>query len=207
MIGIIDYSMGNILSVYHALEMVGASVKICQHPEDLIDVERIVLPGVGAFRDCMMNLKASGFLEILEEIVFHGSMPILGICLGMQAMADRSFEGGEHQGLGWIEGDVIELKPSDSSLRIPQMGWNDIQYRDESPLFKGLPPSPDLYFVHSFYLKCNNDADVDATCDYGGNITTAIRKDNIFATQFHPEKSQDYGLKILENFLSWNPGC
>jgi len=206
-IGIVDYGLGNILSVYHALEMVGAEVKICARPESLTDVDRIVLPGVGAFRDCMANLVERGFVEILEKAVFDQGKPILGICLGMQAMARKSFEGGEHQGLGWIDGDVVGLEPRDPSMRVPHIGWNDIQYRRESQLFAGLPASPDFYFVHSYYMKCDNEEDVDATCNYGGAVTAAVRRNNIFATQFHPEKSQDYGLKILENFLKWDSVC
>jgi len=207
MIGIVDYGMGNILSVYHALEMVGVDAKVCSSPEELSDVDRIVLPGVGAFKDCMVNLKAKGFIDILEQAAFGYLKPILGICLGLQAMARRSFEGGEHQGLGWIDGDVIGIQRSDSSLRVPQMGWNAVQYRPGSPLFSGLPALPDFYFVHSYYLRCDNQDDVDGTCDYGGTLTAAVRKNNIFATQFHPEKSQDYGLKILENFVKWDITC
>lgn len=207
MIGIVDYGLGNILSVYHALEMVGAEVQICARPENLMAVDRIVLPGVGAFRDGMVNLLERGFIEILEKAVFDKGKPIIGICLGMQVMARKSFEGGEHQGLGWIEGDVVELQPSNPSLRVPHIGWNDIQYRQDSLLFEGLPVSPDFYFVHSYYLNCDNKEDVDATCDYGGTVTAAVRKNNIFATQFHPEKSQDYGLKILENFIKWDAVC
>jgi glutamine amidotransferase len=206
-IGIVDYGLGNILSVYHALEMVGAEVMVCSCPEDLVSVERIVFPGVGAFRDCMVNRVERGLIEALETAVFDQGKPILGICLGMQAMARKSFEGGEHQGLGWLEGDVVALQPSDSALRVPHIGWNDVQYRPDSPLFEGLPPSPDFYFVHSYYLDCDNPDDVDATCDYGGTVTAAVSKNNIFATQFHPEKSQDYGLKILENFMRWNSEC
>jgi imidazole glycerol-phosphate synthase subunit HisH len=204
-IGLIDYSMGNLLSVYNALETLGATVRICQSPDELLDVDRIVLPGVGAFRDCMLNLQSKGFTTVLEEMVIHQGKPILGICLGMQAMARRSFEGGEHRGLGWFEADVVRLQPNNSSLRVPQVGWNDILYRSQSPLFLGLTTSPDFYFVHSYYMKCEDDLDVDATCDYGGSVTAAVRKNNIFATQFHPEKSQDYGLQILDNFLNWNP--
>lgn len=205
MIGIIDYGMGNLLSVYHALEMVGATVKICQSPADLRDAERIVLPGVGAFRDCIHNLKERGFFEVLGDAVFSQGKPILGICLGMQAMARRSFENGEYQGLGWLAADVIRLHPRDDALRIPQIGWNEVTYRPDSPLFQKLPPAPDFYFVHSYYMLCDDPGDLEATCDYGGTVTAAVRKDNIFATQFHPEKSQCYGLRVLENFLRWNP--
>ena len=207
MIGIIDYGMGNILSVRHALEMVGGDVKVCSKPNDLRGIDRIVLPGVGAFRDCMANLNTAGFIEALEQVVFHENKPILGICLGMQAMARRSFEGGQFQGLGWIEADVIPIQPSNGTLRVPHMGWNNIRYREESPLFSGLPDAPDVYFVHSFHMICDDELLVEAVCTYGGKVIAAVRKNNIYATQFHPEKSQDYGLKILENFISWNPEC
>ena len=205
MIGIVDYGMGNLLSVYHALEMIGAEPKICQNPGELGEVDRIVLPGVGAFRDCMTNLREKGFVAALEEVVLHQGKPILGICLGMEAMARRSFEFGEYQGLGWFEADVVRLQPEDPSLRVPQVGWNELTYRSDSPLFARLPAKPDFYFVHSYFMKCEDEVDVEATCDYGGVVTAAIRKNNIFATQFHPEKSQDYGLQLLENFIEWNP--
>ena len=205
MIGIVDYGMGNLLSVYNALEMLGAEAKICQHPEDLNSVERIILPGVGAFRDCITNLVERFFVEALDEATLNEGKPTMGICLGMQAMAHRSLEGGEYKGLGWFNADVIRLQPSDTSLRIPQVGWNDVSYRQDSVFFAGLPPTPDFYFVHSYYMKCEDESDVDATCEYGGAVTAAVQKNNIFATQFHPEKSQDYGLRILENFLNWNP--
>ena len=205
MVGIIDYGMGNLLSVYHAFDSLEAEVTICQQPEDLRVVDRIVLPGVGAFHDCMANLETKGFVKALEENVFHQHKPILGICLGMQAMARRSFEGGEYKGLGWFDADVVRLQPSDPSLRVPHMGWNDVKYRQDSPFFANLPPYPDFYFVHSYYMKCDDAGDVDATCDYGSTVTAAIRKDNIFATQFHPEKSQDHGLKILQTFLRLKP--
>jgi len=205
MIGIVDYGMGNLLSVYHALEMVGADVKMCKQPEALSDVERIVLPGVGAFRDCMTNLRQRGFAAALEESVLHQGKPIFGICLGMQIMARRSFEGGEHGGLGWFNADVVRLQPNKSSLRVPHVGWNEVTYCQDSPFFAGLPPAPDFYFVHSYYMTCDDESDIDATCDYGGTVTAAVRKNQLFATQFHPEKSQDYGLQVLENFLKWHP--
>lgn len=205
MIGIVDYGMGNLLSVYHALDMIGAEPCICSQPDKLQDVERIILPGVGAFRDCMANLTRRAFVEALEEAVFRQGKPILGICLGMQVMASRSFEGGEHRGLGWFMADVVRLQPGDPTLRVPQIGWNEIRYRPASPLLAGLPPAPDFYFVHSYYVKCDDADDVEATCDYGGLVTAAVRKNNIVATQFHPEKSQDHGLKVLENFVRWKP--
>jgi glutamine amidotransferase len=191
--------------VYHGFEMVGAEVEICTRPEDLAYTERIVLPGVGAFGDCIVNLSERGFIEAISDAVLRQGKPILGICLGMQVMARKGFEGGDYTGLGWFAGDVVRLEPEDILLRVPHVGWNQVYYRQDSPLFKNLPVSPDFYFTHSYYLKCDEDSDIDATCDYGMKVTAAVRKDNIFATQFHPEKSQDYGLRILENFLKWNP--
>lgn len=205
MVGIVDYGMGNLLSVYHALQAVGANVGICRHPEEINKVERLVLPGVGAFRDCLRQLQSRGFVGPLEHAVRGQARPLLGICLGMQVLARRSFEGGEHPGLGWVAADVVRLVPNDPALRVPQIGWNDIRYRLDSPLFQGLPPSPDLYFVHSYCLQCDQEVEVEATCDYGGSVVAAIRHGNILATQFHPEKSQELGLKILENFLRWQP--
>jgi len=208
MIAIVDYGMGNLLSVFNALQMVGAEPEICDKPSALAQAQRIILPGVGAFRDCMHNLRERHFVDALNEAVLGRRIPILGICLGMQAMARRSFEGGEQAGLGWFEADVVRLTPSDPALRIPQIGWNDVAIRENSPLFDGVSTGVDLYFVHSYYMKCDDEADVDATCDYGGPVTSAVRKGNIVATQFHPEKSQDHGLKIIENFVAWEPaGC
>jgi glutamine amidotransferase len=203
MIAIVDYGMGNLLSVYHALEMVGGEPKICTTAEELRDAERIILPGVGAFRDCIHSLRAKGLVEALEEAVVRKGKPLLAICLGLQVLARRSFDGGEYQGFGWFQADVVRLQPSDPTLRVPQIGWNDVDYRAGSPLFAGIRPHADFYFVHSYHLRCDDDRDVEARCDYGGPVTAAVRKDNIFATQFHPEKSQDFGLRLLENFAKW----
>lgn len=205
MIGIVDYGMGNLLSVCHALEFLGADIRLCRQPKDLDGIERMILPGVGAFRDCITNLKEKGFVEALNKAVLQQRKPILGICLGMQVMARKSFEGGEYQGLGWFDADVVRLQPVNSLLCVPQIGWNEIKYRKESPLFACLPVEPDCYFVHSYHVKCDDENNIDATCDYGETVTAAIRKNNIFATQFHPEKSQEYGIRVLENFLKWNP--
>ncbi|SDK53486.1 glutamine amidotransferase [Maridesulfovibrio ferrireducens] len=205
MIGIVDYGMGNLLSVFNAVEMCGEDVIICESPDSLKDVERIILPGVGAFGDMMSNLKKSGLIPTLEQAVFNEKKPFLGICLGMQALARSSEEHDKCNGLGWLDADIIKLAPSDASLRIPHVGWNSLTFKKNSPLFKGLPLNPDFYFVHSFFMRCDHEKDVDAYCEYGGKVTAAVRKDNIFATQFHPEKSQEYGLKVLENFLEWTP--
>jgi glutamine amidotransferase len=203
MIAIVDYGMGNLLSVYHALEMIGSEPKICAVPEELREAERIILPGVGAFRDCIHNLRARGFVEALEAEIIRKGKPLLAICLGLQVLARRSFEGGEYAGFGWFQADVVRLQPADSGLRVPQIGWNDIDYRAGSPLFAGVPAHADFYFVHSYFMRCDNPDDVEARCDYGGLVTAAVRKNNIFATQFHPEKSQDFGLRVLDNFVKW----
>lgn len=204
-VGIIDYGMGNLLSVFNALEIIGADARICSQPSELFDVDQIILPGVGAFGDCMTNLEKKGFIKPLNRLVLEKRKPIMGICLGMQVMARRSFEGGEFKGLGWFDAEVVRIQPSDKSLRVPQIGWNDITCKI-GPLFLGLPERPDFYFVHSYHMSCSHQDDIQATCMYGDEIiTAAVLKNNIFATQFHPEKSQDYGLRLLENFLAWNP--
>jgi glutamine amidotransferase len=197
--------MGNLLSVYHAVEMTGGEPRICTRPEELSAMERILLPGVGSFGRCVENLEKRGFAAALQENVVEKGKPFFGICLGMQVLARRGFEGGDYPGLGWLDGEVVLLKPSDPALRVPQIGWNSVAYRKESPLFKGLPAEPDFYFVHSYFMRCRDESALDANCDYGGMVTAAVRKDNIFASQFHPEKSQDFGLRVLENFLKWNP--
>ncbi len=205
MVGIIDSGMGNLLSVRHALDFLGAEAKVCTHPRDLRGIDRIVLPGVGAFGDCIRNLRQRGFAPVLTDMVVRDGVPVLGICLGMQVMARRGFEGGEHEGLGWIGGDVVRIPTEDVALRVPHVGWNEVNYRTGSPLFDRLPGACDCYFVHSYCIECDDPEDVEATCEYGRPLTAAVRKGNIFATQFHPEKSQDHGLRILENFIAWRP--
>jgi glutamine amidotransferase len=202
MIGIVDYGMGNLLSVQSAFEMLGADVKIINEPDNLSGCGKIVLPGVGAFGDCMRNLEQKGFVKKLNEEVILKEKPILGICLGMQVMAKTGYEGGKFAGFGWFDADVEIMNPDDKSLKIPHVGWNNISFKKDFPLLKNLPANPDVYFVHSYYMKCKNEDDVCATFDYGGIFTAAVCKKNISATQFHPEKSQDYGLKILENFIN-----
>ncbi len=201
-IGIIDYGMGNLLSVYHAVNAVGAHAKICQNPEDLNAVDHIILPGVGAFSQCIRTLHEKGFVEALNESVIQKGKVILGICLGMQVMARTSHEGGNHTGLGWFDAEVVKLAPSEKALRVPHVGWNKVTYTKDSRLFSGVSTSvADFYFVHSYHMKCAMQDDVLATCNYGEDITVAVKKDNIFAVQFHPEKSQDIGLKVIENFI------
>ena len=205
MIGIVDYGMGNLLSVYSAFDFLGADVKICKHPEELMEVTRIVIPGVGAFKDCVDRIVGSGFKEALDEQVLQKGKPILGICLGMQVMAKKGLEGSENQGLGWFDATVVRLAPSDLELRVPNIGWNDISFDPDVFLFRGLPKNADFYHVHSYFMDATYANDVVATYEYSQRVTAAVLKDNIFATQFHPEKSQDHGLKILENFMVWKP--
>lgn len=205
MIGVVDYGSGNILSVQNALAMLGAEAVLCATPEALAAADRLILPGVGAFAACAASLRRAGLDVALTREALDGGKPILGICVGLQLMARRSFEGGEHPGLGWFEADVARLEPADPALRVPQIGWNDVRCRPGSPLFAGLPDAPDFYFVHSYALRCDRPEEVDATGDYGGPFTAAVRRGNIAGTQFHPEKSQDLGLKVLENFLDWTP--
>ena len=206
MVGIVDYGLGNLLSVYNAFVYLGEDVVICRNPEELSGVDRIVIPGVGAFRDGMKKLNEIGFQEVLNEHVLIQRKPTLGICLGMQLMGKRSYEFGEFEGLGWFDGDVVKIEIGDSGLNLPNIGWNEIQVLQSHSIFKNIPNNSDFYLVHSFFMDCPNKEDVVATYSYGGNeITAAICKNNIFATQFHPEKSQDFGLRIIENFIDWNP--
>lgn len=205
MIGVIDYGKGNLLSVCNAVEFIGESVVRCEHPDQILKADRLILPGVGAFKDAMDTLRKKGFIDVLDEVVRNMGRPILGICLGMQMMAEKSYEFGEYKGLGWFEAEVVQIRPNNPDLRIPQIGWNNVRFQGQSTLFSSIPHDADFYFVHSYHLQCRESADVLATCDYGGTITAAVCKDNIFATQFHPEKSQDYGLTLLENFMRWNP--
>ena len=206
MIGIVDYGMGNLLSVYNALEVLGVDVHICKSPDELEDMDRIILPGVGAFRDCILNLGDKGYIPVLNQLVLKEKRPILGICLGMQMMAKMSYEFGETKGLGWIDAEIVRLSPVDQSLRIPHIGWNNITFRKESTLFNRLVTDIDVYFVHSYYMRCTNQNDIIATFDYSGSFTAAIQVDYIIGVQFHPEKSQDYGLQMLQNFINWDYG-
>lgn len=208
---LIDYGSGNIASAAKALSRAAAQtsgheIVVTADPDMVRKSERIILPGVGAFADCMRGLGAvPGMVEALNESVLRGGKPILGICVGMQLMATAGREFGVHNGLNWIGGEVIAMQPADPMLKIPHIGWNEIEMVQNHPLFAGLDSSANAYFVHSFEMKPANNAHLLATTDYGGAVTAAIGKGNIVGTQFHPEKSQAVGLKILGNFLSWQP--
>jgi len=209
---IVDYGSGNLRSATKAFERaakdagLGETVIVSAEAKALASADRIVLPGVGAFGDCKRGLEAlPGMIEALNEQVLVKQKPFFGICVGMQLMAEVGREHGEHKGLGWIKGVVEAIAPSDRSLKVPHMGWNELQFTRSHPLFAGLGENRDAYFVHSYQLKPTNVADVLATVDYGGPIVAAVGRDNIVGTQFHPEKSQANGLAIIANFLRWKP--
>jgi glutamine amidotransferase len=206
---LIDYGSGNIASAAKALGRAAGdagTIAVTADPEVVKTADRIVLPGVGAFADCMRGLSAvPGMIDALGESVLKKGTPFLGICVGMQLMATAGREFGAHPGLNWIEGDVVPIAPTDSALKIPHMGWNEIELTQDHPVFAGLEPGANAYYVHSFEMKPSNRAHLLATTNYGGAITAAIGRDNLVGTQFHPEKSQAVGLKILANFLNWTP--
>jgi glutamine amidotransferase len=208
---LIDYGSGNIASAAKALaraasQTSGHEIAVTADPDVVRASERIILPGVGAFADCMKGLRAvPGMVDALNESVLRDGKPILGICVGMQLMASAGREFGTHKGLDWIVGDVVPVMPADPLLKIPHMGWNEITLVQNHPLFADLDAKANAYFVHSFEMKPADPAHLLATTDYGGAVTAAIGRDNIVGTQFHPEKSQDVGLAILGNFLSWKP--
>lgn len=204
MIAIVDYGVGNLRSVLHAFEMVGADAALVKHPEELAAAERIVLPGVGAFGECVGRLRASGFVEALEEEVRSKGKPLLGICVGLQLLAREGHEMGIHQGLNWIPGTVERFNVP-RPLKVPHVGWNDVIPEGATSMFKGIGKDRSFYFVHSYHLVPDDPAHIAARCEHGETFTAAILRDNVFATQFHPEKSQQNGLKILENFIAWTP--
>ena len=200
MIAIIDYGMGNLSSVLNAFEAIGDKVKIIKKPSELSDCDGIVLPGVGAFSTAMGNLKKAGFLDKLKEEVILKKKPYLGICLGLQLLAEKSYEGGVHKGFGWIKGYVKRLEPSDSSFKIPHMGWNNVKIKKQGGILKGLEDKePVFYFVHSYGIFPKEDV-ISSTCMHGQEVIASIQKGNIFGVQFHPEKSQMAGLSLLKNF-------
>ncbi len=200
MIVIVDYGMGNVRSLRNAFDFLGCDVILSREIEDFEKADRIVLPGVGAFGDAVNAIRSLGLEDILWNQAIEVKKPIFGICLGMQLVASTSAEYGNHTGLGWIEADVIPMISSDID-KVPHVGWNSVSITGEEWLFDGLPPDPDFYFVHSFYMKCRNQKNVIATTQHNGIITAAVAQENIVATQFHPEKSQDNGLQILQNWL------
>jgi len=213
LVTIIDYGAGNLHSAAKAFERMatplGISVEVTADPERVRIADRIMLPGVGAFADCKAGLDAvSGMVEVLEERVIRGGVPFLGVCVGMQLMASEGREKVATSGLGWIPGAVQKIMPADPALKIPHMGWNTISVTTPHPLFAGIPDGPDglhAYFVHSYHLVTESPTTLLAITDYGGQVTACVGRDNMFGTQFHPEKSQALGLQLIENFLRWTP--
>jgi glutamine amidotransferase len=204
MITIIDYEMGNLRSVEKAFEKLGFAARVSADPQDIKSAAKVVLPGVGAFRDCIHNLRRGGFVAPLLEHVAAGK-PLLGICVGMQMLFDESEEFGRHRGLGLIPGKVLRFPPgmveNGERLKVPHMGWNTIRLKQSSPILADIAEGSYVYFVHSYYCAAENPADVAASCTYGEiEFCASVWHDNILATQFHPEKSQKIGLQIFKNF-------
>lgn len=198
---IIDYGMGNLLSVQRAFEKCGSDAVIIDNPLELREAEHIVLPGVGAFPDAMENLKKNGWTEELERAVIEKETPLLGICLGMQLLADKSYEVRECQGLGYISGEIVRFVPETGNERIPHVGWNDIIKKQEQPILDGIEDGTNFYFVHSYHFNAKRPENVVTVTPYCGEFVSVVIRDNIVGTQFHPEKSQKAGFKLIKNFL------
>ena len=214
-VAIVDYGSGNLHSAQKAFERMARErglnvpVSVTADPDVVRKADRIVLPGVGAFADCKAGLiGVPGMVEALTEAVRGRGRPFLGICVGMQLMAGRGLEKDTTAGLGWVPGDIDLIRPSDATLKIPHMGWNTLNVTRDHPVLAGIPTGPDglhAYFVHSYHLDATRADEVLATTDYGGTVTAAVGRDNLVGTQFHPEKSQATGLRLIANFLRWKP--
>jgi imidazole glycerol-phosphate synthase subunit HisH len=211
-VAIVDYGSGNLRSAAKAFERaaaesgVAAEIKVTSLPEVIAGADRVVLPGVGAFADCRRGLAAvSGLEQALNESVMARARPFLGICVGMQLMADSGREFETVDGLGWIGGQVVAIEPADPALKIPHMGWNEIEPRAVHPLLAGLSAGAHAYFVHSYHFQVSDPDDLVAVTDYGGPLAAVVGHGNIAGTQFHPEKSQQPGLRLISNFLQWRP--
>ena len=202
MIAIIDYDAGNIRSVENALIALGEEVVITRDPEILLQAEKVILPGVGAFGDAMEKLDAYGLVDVIHQIV-EKKIPFLGICLGLQLLFESSDETPGVEGLGILKGKIVAI-PHDKGLKIPHIGWNSLSFPNEGRLFRGLSENAYVYFVHSYYLQAEEEEIVKAATEYGVTIHASVEKDNVFACQFHPEKSSTVGRKILQNFLAIN---
>lgn len=211
-IAVVDYGAGNIRSAVRAFEHVAgqvgiaAEVEVVTTPEAILAADRIVLPGDGAFADCIGALRArSSMAQALEEAVRRRGRPFFGICVGMQLLATRGLEYGEHPGLGWVAGDVERIVPRDPRLKVPHMGWNDLRLTHPHPVTEGLAAGAHAYFIHSYHLVPKAHDAVLAEADHGGPIVAVVAEGNVVGTQFHPEKSQATGLRMIANFLRWKP--
>lgn len=201
---IIDYGSGNLHSIAKAFEKVanGKKIVVSSDARDIEKASHIVLPGVGAFNDCVNGLeKLDGVKAALQKNVIEKKKPFLGVCVGMQMLADIGLENGEHKGFGWISGRVMPINPKDKSLKIPHMGWNELKINRTHPILDGIENGDHVYFVHSYHFCCNDGSNVLSSVEYGGDVVAVIANDNIVAAQFHPEKSQEVGLKFISNFL------
>ena len=210
-VAIIDYQSGNLRSVQKSLARVAqetgisADIKVTANPDDVFAADRIILPGVGAFGDCAAAIKAiDGLHEAIEISVRKHARPFLGICVGMQLLAQYGYEHGRHAGFGWLDSEVVLIRPKCKELKIPHIGWNELCFTATHPFFTGIQSGQHVYFVHSYHM-CGAEEKILAWCDYGEKITAIIGFENIIATQFHPEKSQTVGLRLLANFLHWRP--
>jgi len=209
-VAIVDYGINNVRSVRNAVDYCGFNPVVTHDAAAIADASHVILPGVGAFGDAMSNIRARGIDEILERHVREKGKPFLAICLGMQLLARTSEEHADgnapYRGLGWFDADILRLQPNDPRLKIPHMGWNIVtRERDHAVLANIRDSNLAFYFVHSFAMHCNNQSDIVGWADYGQPVTAIVAKDNIVATQFHPEKSQDSGIELVGNFLRWNP--
>jgi len=209
---VIDYGSGNLRSAAKAFERAageigdGETVIITRRPDEVAAADRVVLPGQGAFADCRRGLAAvPGLEEAVSDVVIARGRPFFGICVGMQLMAERGREFQITKGLGWVEGEVVAIEPADPTFKIPHMGWNELSLQRSHPVFDGIAEATHTYFVHSFHFAVADKADLLATCDYAQALTAAIGRDNMVGTQFHPEKSQEAGLRLIANFLKWRP--
>ncbi len=204
MICIINCNLGNLRNVQKALEKLGESAIISSRPEDIEKADALILPGVGAFGEAMETMRELDLVEVIRQEVLDRKKPLLGICLGMQLLAIDGYEKGHHQGLGLLPMSVRQLQNEQNipEFRLPHVGWNNIAAKDKM-LFEGLPSDANFYFVHSFHAQCQDESIIAATCSYGQEFAAAVHRENIFATQFHPEKSQAYGFKVLHNFLNY----
>ena len=199
MIAIIDYDAGNIKSVEKALLSIGETPVLTRDPEVILQADHIILPGVGSFGDAMENLNKFGLIDVIHEAI-NRKIPFLGICLGLQLLFESSEETPGVAGLGILKGKIVRI-PEGSGLKIPHMGWNSLKLQNDGRLFKDLPEEPYVYFVHSYYLKATDESIVKATTEYSTHIHASVEQGNVFACQFHPEKSSDTGLQILKNFV------
>jgi imidazole glycerol-phosphate synthase subunit HisH len=209
---LIDYGSGNLRSAAKAFERaareaaIDTEVVVSSDADRVAEAERVVLPGVGAFADCRRGVAAvPGMEAALDEAVRRRGRPFLGICVGMQLMAERGLEFETADGLAWLPGEVVAITPEDPTLKIPHMGWNEVEPRRRHPVLEGIKPGAHAYFVHSYRFACAAPGDVHATADYGGEIAAVVGRDNLLGTQFHPEKSQEVGLRLIANFLRWRP--